>query len=146
MSGDTLSSFSLTLPLSSPLHPPSLSLLSPSLPLPPHPVSSPSTSSHDVHQSYDPLTECHPGQLCVAQFSQDGRWYRAVIVSTPSPGMATFFFLDHGGSEEASISSLYPLPDHFRALPFQMIHVKLTTDSSINFNTREVGKMYLLIN
>jgi hypothetical protein len=97
-----------------------------------------SDSLFEVPQSCDPLEECSPGQLCVGRFSQDGRWYRAVVTSLPRPGVAKYFFLDHGGSEEAPISSLYPLPDRFRALPFQMIHVRLTSDLSIDFNTREM--------
>ena len=67
-------------------------LLPPLLPL--------SHPSFEVPQTLEPLTECSLGQLCVAPFSQDGRWYRAVVVGTPKPGRVSC----------CSLPSFLPLP------------------------------------
>ena len=63
--------------------------------------------SCEVTQSSDPLPECGPGQLCVAQFSQDGCWYRAVVVDTPKPGVVrcTCHLYIHEGNANGSTQS-----------------------------------------
>ena len=72
--------------------PPFLFSLFPSLPPPPSlPLLLLNHSSFEVPQTLEPLTQCSLGQLCVAPFSQDGRWYRAVVVDTPKPGRVSYF-------------------------------------------------------
>ena len=53
------------------------------------------THSQAVLQSCKPLQEYSPGELCVANFSQDGRWYRSVVVAMPKPGIVSVYDTFH---------------------------------------------------
>ena len=65
-----------------------------------------------------------PGDPCCAQFSEDGCWYRAVVLSTASKGV-TVLYIDYGNSETVPSSKIKKLIPKFSELPQQGIECTL---------------------
>ncbi|XP_050584863.1 maternal protein tudor isoform X2 [Bombus affinis] len=64
------------------------------------------------------------GAYCVAQYSKDLKWYRAVIISTTDYS-ATVQFIDYGNIETVQCSKIKCIEKEFSKLPIQAIHCKL---------------------
>ncbi|XP_058119702.1 maternal protein tudor [Anopheles ziemanni] len=52
---------------------------------------------NDVSKFAD-LTEPQPGVICIAQYLDDGLWYRAKVLAVRKPGEYEVFFLDYGNT------------------------------------------------
>nr|KAI8754354.1 maternal protein tudor-like isoform X2 [Biomphalaria glabrata] len=63
-------------------------------------------------------------QLCAALYT-DESWYRARIKSQLDDGTYQIFYVDHGNSEIAEVSTLRTLPDQFKEHPAWAIEGKL---------------------
>ncbi|KAJ8306560.1 hypothetical protein KUTeg_017105 [Tegillarca granosa] len=63
--------------------------------------------------------------ICVAKFSEDGSWYRAIVVKYTDLKNIEVQFVDHGNQEVTSISTLRKLNSSFAVLPVQAIHCAL---------------------
>lgn len=66
------------------------------------------------------LLEPHIGQMCVAKFSEDGAWYRAVIKDLiPSMNQAVVFYTDYGNQDTVTLDSqsLIAIHDKFKDFP-----------------------------
>ena len=68
-----------------------------------------------------PKGQLVPRAACAAQYSVDGQWYRARVVSVLE-GSATVAFVDYGNTETISSDRLLPLNPELRRLPAQAIH------------------------
>ena len=77
------------------------------------------------------LLEPHAGQPCSAQFSGDGQWYRAEILTAATTGeKTTVRFVDHGNTEEVASSNVAELRQEFLNLPVQAVECRLWRDAS----------------
>ena len=63
-----------------------------------------------------------PGQPCLAKFSEDGEWYRAVIDESPSESEALVTFVDYGNSELTTLDNLAPISSELLAVQAQAFH------------------------
>ena len=73
-----------------------------------------------------PLSEAPVGQVCATKFSQDGVWYRAIVINSSRESdkdhrSVTVNFVDYGNSEVTAIENLACLPKEFLVLPAQAI-------------------------
>ncbi|NWQ64424.1 TDRD1 protein, partial [Neopipo cinnamomea] len=64
------------------------------------------------------------GEACCAQFSGNGRWYRAVVLEA-SPSAVKVLYADYGNTETLPLSKVLPITDSFLKLPFQTIACSL---------------------
>ena len=70
------------------------------------------------------LSAPSPGDPCCAQFSEDGCWYRAVVMNTSSRGVAVQY-IDYGNSETLPLNKIKKLIPKFSDLPQQGIECTL---------------------
>ncbi|XP_063433954.1 uncharacterized protein LOC134715596 isoform X2 [Mytilus trossulus] len=66
------------------------------------------------------ITKLEPQMVCAAKFSEDDTWYRVKVTSVDRE-KCHIFYLDHGNSEETSITCLKQLLTKFTELPIQGI-------------------------
>ncbi|XP_076098484.1 uncharacterized protein LOC143068364 isoform X2 [Mytilus galloprovincialis] len=66
------------------------------------------------------ITKLKPQMVCAAKFSEDDTWYRVKVTSVDGE-KCHVFYLDHGNSEETSITCLKQLLTKFAELPIQGI-------------------------
>ncbi|NXA11764.1 TDRD1 protein, partial [Sapayoa aenigma] len=64
------------------------------------------------------------GEACSAQFSGNGRWYRAVVLEA-SCSAVRVLYADYGNTETLPLSNVQPIPDSYLKLPFQTITCSL---------------------
>eukprot|EP00058_Branchiostoma_floridae_P024135 XP_002609625.1 hypothetical protein BRAFLDRAFT_125037 [Branchiostoma floridae] len=72
----------------------------------------------------EPLSTPLEGQSCLAQFSVDDQWYRAVITAVTQQG-CDVRFVDYGNPEVVPCAKLRPLPVELSQLPGQAIPCRL---------------------
>lgn len=77
------------------------------------------------------------GTYCIAQYSKDLRWYRAVIKSNREDE-ATVQFVDYGNVETVQHSKIKSIQKEFSKLPRQAIHCKLFGVKDDNFNPNKI--------
>ena len=70
------------------------------------------------------LSSPSPGDPCCAQFSEDGCWYRGLVLGTQSKGV-TVQYVDYGNSETLPITKIKKLIPKFSDLPQQGIECSL---------------------
>ncbi|XP_067679478.1 maternal protein tudor-like isoform X2 [Haliotis asinina] len=87
----------------------------------------------DLHEEYSTLegsagTMRPPvlGNACVAQFSEDEGWYRAVITGVLKSGMVEVRFIDYGNSECMSAEKVKEIQPAYLALPPMAVCCGLT--------------------
>ena len=74
-----------------------------------------------------PHTTPSVGEMCVARFSQDGCWYRALVEVVDSHLSTTkVFFVDYGNNDTVPFGNLRRLPLEFSYLPQQAIPCTLS--------------------
>jgi len=64
------------------------------------------------------------GVFCIAQYSEDLKWYRATIKSVED-NSATVEFVDYGNTESVDFTKIKNIREEFLKLPMQAIHCKL---------------------
>lgn len=64
------------------------------------------------------------GTYCIAQYSEDLKWYRAVIKSVEGNN-ATVQFVDYGNTETVEFDKMKNIQKEFLKLPMQAVHCKL---------------------
>eukprot|EP00057_Strongylocentrotus_purpuratus_P025986 XP_011680460.1 PREDICTED: uncharacterized protein LOC582810 isoform X2 [Strongylocentrotus purpuratus] len=69
------------------------------------------------------------GSLCVAQYYQDNRWYRARVEKLKEH-TAEVRWLDYAHGDEVQLSHIQPLRERFTAIPFQGLECSLFADMS----------------
>jgi len=69
-------------------------------------------------------SEIQSGTYCIAQYSEDLKWYRAVIKSVEE-NSATVEFVDYGNTESVDLMKIKVISEEFFKLPMQAIHCKL---------------------
>ncbi|KAL7301892.1 hypothetical protein TKK_0005492 [Trichogramma kaykai] len=75
-------------------------------------------------QKHLKVADIIPDTQCVAQYSEDKNWYRAVIKSVSS-NTATVHFVDYGNFEAVSFDKLQEIDPEIVKLPAQAVHCKL---------------------
>ncbi|XP_030759093.1 RING finger protein 17 isoform X2 [Sitophilus oryzae] len=84
-----------------------------------------------------PLKEFKVGTPCLAQFSEDKVWYRAVISNADllDSGFVSVFYVDYGNSESTSIKNLRKIKRDLLNLPQQcweaFLNIKLVDESQV---------------
>ena len=76
-------------------------------------------------QGAGPASAPFLGQLCVANFSLDGMWYRSKVVEVVGGGKVKVQFIDFGNEEVVECSQVRPFKHEFMGLPAQAIHCSL---------------------
>ncbi|XP_046692906.1 tudor domain-containing protein 15 isoform X1 [Silurus meridionalis] len=59
------------------------------------------------------LSQTHsgePGSLCLAKYSEDGKWYRSFVWSAQSSLHSNVFFVDYGSKQVAEKRNVLPIP------------------------------------
>ncbi|XP_061943074.1 maternal protein tudor isoform X1 [Apis cerana] len=86
------------------------------------------------------------GTYCIAQYSEDLKWYRAVIKSTIKNN-AIVQFIDYGNTETVKFDKIKSIQKEFLKLPIQAVHCKLfgvkdnlDKDKIKNFEDAVIGK------
>ncbi|XP_063955663.1 uncharacterized protein LOC129261953 isoform X3 [Lytechinus pictus] len=69
------------------------------------------------------------GSLCVAQYYQDNRWYRARVEKLKEH-TAEVRWLDYAHADEVQLSHIQPLRERFMDIPFQGLECSLFADMS----------------
>ncbi|XP_018362719.1 PREDICTED: maternal protein tudor-like isoform X1 [Trachymyrmex cornetzi] len=69
-------------------------------------------------------SEIQSGTYCIAQYSEDLKWYRAVIKSVEESS-ATVEFVDYGNTELVNFMNIKVILEEFLKLPMQAVHCKL---------------------
>ncbi|XP_011690886.1 PREDICTED: maternal protein tudor isoform X2 [Wasmannia auropunctata] len=69
-------------------------------------------------------SEIQIGTYCVAQYSEDLKWYRAVIKSVEE-NSATVEFVDYGNTELVDLTNIKVILEDFLKLPMQAVRCKL---------------------
>ncbi|XP_076220717.1 protein tudor isoform X2 [Nomia melanderi] len=88
------------------------------------------------------------GLYCIAQYSEDSRWYRAIVKSVEGNN-ATVQFVDYGNTETVDFNRLKVIQKEFLKLPTQAIHCRLfgmknltsTEDEIKSFENKVNGKV-----
>ncbi|KAG5320463.1 TUD protein, partial [Pseudoatta argentina] len=69
-------------------------------------------------------SEIQSGTYCIAQYSEDLKWYRAIIKSVKESS-ATVEFVDYGNTELVNFMNIKVILEEFLKLPMQAVHCKL---------------------
>lgn len=91
------------------------------------------------------LSAPSPGDPCCAQFSEDGCWYRAVVMNTSSRGV-NVRYIDYGNLETLPLNKIKKLIPKFSDLPQQGIECTLNrikpkfAGGEPKWNTRDTEK------
>ena len=65
------------------------------------------------------------GMLCVAQFSEDGSWYRATVDCVQNDGSMRVTFFDFGNSVDVTVDKIRKIEERFAVLPRQALKCSL---------------------
>lgn len=82
------------------------------------------TETYDNNGKVMQVSEIQSNTFCIAQYTEDLKWYRAVIKSVEGSG-ATVEFVDYGNVELVEFSNMKVIEEEFVKLPMQAIHCKL---------------------
>ncbi|XP_071555768.1 protein tudor isoform X1 [Temnothorax nylanderi] len=69
-------------------------------------------------------SEIQSGTYCIAQYSDDLKWYRAIIKSVEG-NSAIVEFVDYGNTESVDLMNIKVILEEFLKLPMQAVHCKL---------------------
>ncbi|XP_045158547.2 uncharacterized protein LOC123524421 isoform X3 [Mercenaria mercenaria] len=90
-----------------------------------------------LHEYYDKLAPGSDklenpilGQPCIAQFTEDKGWYRAVITGLKADGQAEVMYVDYGNNEYTDKDALKQIKQQFLSLPAQAVQCRLSGVSS----------------
>lgn len=70
------------------------------------------------------VSEIQIGTYCIAQYSEDLKWYRAIIKSVEE-NSAIVEFVDYGNTELVDLTKIKVILKEFLNLPMQAVHCKL---------------------
>ncbi|XP_037082243.1 tudor domain-containing protein 1-like [Pollicipes pollicipes] len=65
------------------------------------------------------------GQVCVAQFSVDGKFYRAVIELLLPHALVDVYYIDYGNRERVALQAVKKIEDKFMVIPMQALKCRL---------------------
>jgi len=72
-----------------------------------------------------PLESAAPKTACLAPYSKDDCWYRALVTAVHDQVWSTIFYVDYGYSCRVETSRLLCMPNEFREIPQQATLCKL---------------------
>ena len=79
------------------------------------------------------------GDVCAAQYSVDGGWYRAEVTDMTDDGRVTVQYVDYGNIETVEPTALQPLTAEHLLLPAQAIWCSVTDDFELQFSDEHMG-------
>lgn len=77
------------------------------------------------------------GAICVAQFSEDQKWYRARVTSVLNDGVDVQF-VDYGNTEVVPFENVKELTEDFSKLPIQATHCALKVNKKADWTEEEM--------
>ncbi|XP_050195341.1 tudor domain-containing protein 1 [Myiozetetes cayanensis] len=80
------------------------------------------------------------GEACCAQFSGNGRWYRALVLEA-SQSAVKVLYADYGNTETLPLSKVLPITDSFLKLPFQTITCSLAGIEKVEWSPLMLNKL-----
>ncbi|NWU06595.1 TDRD1 protein, partial [Cephalopterus ornatus] len=80
------------------------------------------------------------GEACCAQFSGNGRWYRALVLEA-SQSAVKVLYADYGNTETLPLSKVLPITDSFLKLPFQTITCSLAGIEEVEWSPLMLNKL-----
>ncbi|KAK3853715.1 hypothetical protein Pcinc_039757 [Petrolisthes cinctipes] len=90
-------------------------------------------SNPKIHCSVDwRLYAPRLGMACVAQYSCDSKWYRALVEDLPARHQVDVKYVDYGNRERLWYNKIYKITDDFLALPIQAIPCCLADIKPVN--------------
>ena len=81
-----------------------------------------------------------PDLQCIAQYSEDEQWYRAVVKSVDG-STATVHFIDYGNVESVKLEKLKEIESEFLKLAAQAVRCKLFCPGKLNWTKEESDKL-----
>ncbi|XP_072754733.1 protein tudor isoform X2 [Anoplolepis gracilipes] len=78
-------------------------------------------------------SEIQCGIYCIAQYSEDFKWYR-VLIKSVEENSATVEFVDYGNTESVDFTKIKVIQKEFLELPMQAVHCKLLGLTSVKEN------------
>lgn len=91
------------------------------------------TMADYYNEHIKPLSSVTMGTIVAAQYSVDGSWYRAEVLSV-SDDSVSVLFVDYGNSEFVTMDKIQPINDQFLSLPTQAIHCSITTNAKRSYS------------
>ncbi|XP_071965838.1 tudor domain-containing protein 15-like isoform X2 [Antedon mediterranea] len=82
------------------------------------------TKVMDVSPAATPLTEAIVGDVCLAKYSLDEVWYRAVITGTEDSHIFVTF-IDYGNTDALQLHGLKKMPSELQSIPAQALECTL---------------------
>ncbi|NXP17957.1 TDRD1 protein, partial [Scytalopus superciliaris] len=80
------------------------------------------------------------GEACCAQFSGNGRWYRAIVLEA-SQSAVKVLYADYGNTETLPLSKVLPISDSFLKLPFQTLTCSLAGIEKAEWSPSVLNKL-----
>lgn len=77
------------------------------------------------------LPKVNVGDICGALFSEDGRWYRAIITAIQDDSQVQVHFVDHGNTDVVQTANVVLLKEEFLDLPILSIKCSLDTPGTV---------------
>ncbi|KAI6660434.1 Tudor domain containing protein 1/6 like [Oopsacas minuta] len=71
------------------------------------------------------VPRAQPQMVVAAKFTEDDKWYRAIILNTDSPGVVKVHYIDYGNKENLDMGRIKPLPSQLYSLQAQAIKCSL---------------------
>ncbi|XP_023246268.1 maternal protein tudor isoform X2 [Copidosoma floridanum] len=84
-----------------------------------------------------PSSEIKVDLQCIAQYSKDKLWYRAIVRSVDSRSVATVHFVDYGNAEAVGFDKIRQIEAEFLKLPAQAVHCRLFCPSKSEWSSEE---------
>ena len=88
-----------------------------------------------------PLRDPQVEMPCVAKYSADNAWYRAVVKEIHQSGI-NVHFVDYGNMDIISPPLVCEIENQFRNTPPQAVHCKLAVNMKAGTNTQAVGEKF----
>nr|XP_002737010.2 PREDICTED: uncharacterized protein LOC100376221 [Saccoglossus kowalevskii] len=91
---------------------------------------------------------CGLGVICLAQYTEDDQWYRAVITGVRKKGDVEVQFVDYGNTEMLLQARLKPITKQFLDLPAQAVRCSIMRDvqtTNINWSPEQIKQLQDMI-
>ena len=88
----------------------------------------------------------NPGKICLALFSEDSRWYRALMKEI-NDAKVTVLYVDYGNSETIRVDEIVELPQQFQACVVQAIHCSAFEglDTGMSWSEEHIAQFQKLV-
>ena len=104
-------------------------------------VMSPPLASHLLA-----IEDLIPGRICLAQYSEDNEWYRALVKSVKDIEVS-LLYVDYGNTELSTSDKIVDLPEQFQPVAIQAIHCSAFEglDTDMRWKEEQTSKFQKLV-